>query len=86
MLQHSKTNGSKPCKQKGVRIRKKSLTTAVKEPTPLPESLASWEDGKAEKVVDCYQLSHPYCQIFRQSYQSKWKTHGSNVQKIFATR
>ena len=52
-----KTNGSSRASKKGVRIRKKSLTTAVKEPTPLPESLASWEDGKAEKVVDFSTIS-----------------------------
>eukprot|EP00943_MAST-04B_sp_MAST-4B-sp1_P000218 g218.t1 len=47
----STNNGRRPSKNKV------SIANAVKEPTPLPKSLASWEDGKAEKVVDFSTIS-----------------------------
>ena len=34
-----------------------SITSAVKQPTPLPKSLMSWEDGKAENTVDFFTIS-----------------------------
>ena len=34
-----------------------SITSAVKQPTPLPKSLMSWEDGKAENTVDFSTIS-----------------------------
>ena len=36
---------------------KVSITSAVKQPTPLPKSLMSWEDGKAENTVDFSTIS-----------------------------
>ena len=37
--------------------KKVSVTSAIKQPTPLPTSLMSWEDGKAENVVDFSTIS-----------------------------